>query len=106
MHDCYTTAKTFLVYLVKSLPHQKLFKVFLQFFKPFTACELVVLLIQQVIVLLSGLACVQSPGWKETLKNSACFGFIMDISILYFKACLHLIKVSTDYLYFLEEACL
>ena len=73
----------------------------------FTACYLIVLFLQQVLLLPSDLACLQSPGRRRgTLKNAAWFGFIMDISILCFKACLQLVKVSTVYLYFLREASL
>ena len=46
------------------------------------------------------MACLQSPGKRETLKNSVCIGFIMDMSNFCFKACLQLVKVSTVLLIF------
>ena len=59
-----------------------------------------VLSLQQVLLLPSDLACLQSPGRRETLKNSVCIGFIMDMSNFCFKACLQLVKVSTVLLIF------
>ena len=58
---------------------QEVFPVFPVFSSYFPACYLIVLCFQQVLLLPSDWACLQSPERSWTFQNFAYFGIIVDI---------------------------
>ena len=99
--DCWTSTKMFLVNLVKSLTHKKHFQYFLHFS---SYSQLATRLCSVFNKLPSDLACLLTSRRSGIFQNFIFWNY-QRYSILYFIACIQLVKVSTVFI-FLERGLL
>ena len=75
-----------------------MYPLFPYFSSYFPACYLIILCFQQVLLLSSDLACLQSPGRSGTFQNCLFWNY-WGYSILCFTACVQLVGVSTVFVF-------